>query len=78
MLYINFDIFNLHLKNTNKSVNIIIKIDPILFFFFFYVFVVTNILLKNTNNLDARFAQYKKEDSRQGFWWHSLLIALFV
>ena len=45
MLYINFDIFNLHLKNTYKSVNIIIKIDPILYFFFFYVFVVTLMLV---------------------------------
>ena len=67
MLYIHFDIFNLHLKNTYKSVNIIIKIDPILLFFFLYVFVVTNILLKNTNNLDAPLRNIKKKTFDKAF-----------
>ena len=67
MLYIHFDIFNLHLKNTYKSVNIIIKIDPILLLFFLYVFVVTNILLKNTNNLDALLRNIKKKTFDKAF-----------
>ena len=67
MLYINFDIFNLHLKNTYKSVNIIIKIDPILFFFFFYVFVVTNNYWKTRTTLMLVLRNIKKKTLDKAF-----------